>query len=123
MTDETVFGVQKNQIDKLRYYLTHKDVLKAKGHEIEVETALEIDHKVSKFLALEKSLMMKFGLLGSKWRFKLDHTLRKNMIDQFQSREFLRDEIMMTYKQSIGLEYNNFDESSMRKLSLELALP
>jgi hypothetical protein len=83
----------------------------------------EIDHKVSKFLANENSWITKLNFSNSNWKLKLDFTTRKNMIDQFQSKEFIKNESMLTKKQSIGLEYNDFNENTLKKLNIELGLP
>lgn len=75
------------------------------------------------FLSKERSYQVRLGPEGSKWRLKLENTRRKNAIDTFASREFLRDETMVTYKSSVGLSYNDMQEKQYRKLDLEVALP
>ena len=74
-------------------------------------------------MALERSYIMKLGPQGSKWRFKLESTRRKNAIDNFASREYLRDETMTTHKHAVGLQYLDMQQDSYRKLDLEIGLP
>lgn len=83
----------------------------------------EVDHKQSKFLAKEKSYILKLGPESSNWRFKLESTRRKNCIEHYSSREFLENESVHTYKQSLGLEYVKMTEQLYKKLDIEMALP
>eukprot|EP00347_Sterkiella_histriomuscorum_P010486 403376097 len=121
--DETIFGIQKNQMDQLRRYFTHSTTFLVNNHAFDTSFSYEYDIKQSKFIAKEKSFIFKIGPSGSNWKLKFDATQRKNLIDRFSSKEFLREEIMLSYKQSIGLEYLKFDQTSYRKLDIDLALP
>jgi hypothetical protein len=58
----------------------------------------EQDHKHSKFLTKEDSLILKVGPQDSYWRFKFENTRRKNIIDHYQSLHFLKHETMPTFK-------------------------
>ena len=84
---------------------------------------MEVDTKMSKFQADERSIIFKAGPLASKWRLKLETTRRKNAIDNFASREYLKDEIMPTHKHSVGLQYADMNESVYKKVDFEVALP
>ena len=53
----------------------------------------------------------------------MENTTRKNAIDTFASREYLRDETMTTYKRALGLQYIDMDEPSYKKVDLEVGLP
>lgn len=121
--DETVFGIQKNSLDQLRRYFTHSHKFFILNDSYDTEFSYEYDHKQSKFIAKEKSLIFKVGPSGSNWKLKFDGTQRKNLIDKYSSKEYLTEEIMLSYKQSIGAEYINFDKNSYRKLDIELAVP
>ena len=74
-------------------------------------------------MALERSYIMKVGPQGSKWRLKVETTRRKNAIDNFASREYLRDETMTTHKHALGLQYLDMKEDTYRKFDVELGLP
>lgn len=65
---------------------------------IDVDLSLETDHKQSKFITKENSIIFRVGPEESKWKLKLEGTQRKNLIDPHSSREYLRDETMTTYK-------------------------
>ena len=101
--DETVFGIQKNQLDQLRYYFTHSHKFYVLREALDVDLSYEIDHKQSKFISKENSLILRAGREGSKWKVKFEGTQRKNLIDPYSSREYLKNEIMLNYKQSVGL--------------------
>jgi hypothetical protein len=92
-------------------------------HHWDAELGFEVDTKQSKFLAQERSYTLKVGPQGSKWRFRLENTRRKNAIDNYASREYLRDETMPTYKHSLALSYANVQETVYNKAEVELALP
>ncbi|CDW88002.1 UNKNOWN [Stylonychia lemnae] len=121
--DETTFGIQKNSLDQLRRYFTHTHTFFVDNQSYDAELSYEYDHKQSKFISKEKSLIMKLGKSDSNWKLKLDTTHRKNLIDKFSSKEYLKDEIMLSEKQSIGLEFLKFDNDLYQKGSIELAIP
>ena len=41
---------------------------------------------------------MKIGPLGSNWRVKFDSTQRKNLIDTYSSKEYLKNDILLSHK-------------------------
>ncbi len=45
------------------------------------------------------------------------------MIDSFASHEYFKNEIMPTYKQSVGLQYAAMTENSYKKFDIDVALP
>lgn len=45
------------------------------------------------------------------------------MIDYHSSLEYLKNETMITNKQAIGLTYVDFNQSTYKKLDVEVALP
>lgn len=90
---------------------------------MDVDLSYEIDHKQAKFISKEKSLILKAGFEGSKWKLKFDGTQRKNLIDPYSSREYLKNETMLNYKQSVGVQYIDFSENEYKKLDVEVALP
>lgn len=83
----------------------------------------EIDSIQSKFLCHQNSFQFLFGPQSSKWRIKLEYAERKNKSDYYQSREFLKNEMLHTLKQSIGLQYIDMNESQYKKLDIDFALP
>lgn len=127
--DNTVFGVQKNQIDQLRYYFTHNHVFflpKTTFTESEpwdAEFQFDLDHKQSKFLSRERNVVLRLGPQASPWRLKFEGAMRKNITDYYASREFIKNETLISYKESLGLQYNSFTESTFKKFELEVALP
>ena len=66
---------------------------------------------------------MRLGPKASPWRLKLEGTRRKNITDYYASREYLQNETMITYKESVGLQYTKFTEDVYKKFDIELALP
>ncbi|TNV80343.1 hypothetical protein FGO68_gene16447 [Halteria grandinella] len=71
-----------------------------------------------------KRKIFKTGQKDSPFRLKFETTRRKNALDTFASREYLRDETMPTHKHSIGLQYAKIaEDQSYRKLDIECALP
>ena len=54
-------------------------------------------------MSREASYTLRAGEVGSPWRLRFENTFRKNMIDSFASHEYLKNEIMPTWKQAIGL--------------------
>jgi hypothetical protein len=71
----------------------------------EINYGFEYDHKESKFLSREKSHTLSIGPADSKWSVKFEHAARKNIIEKYSSREFIKNESLNTVKQSIGLQY------------------
>jgi hypothetical protein len=53
----------------------------------------------------------------------MESTKRKNAIDNFASKEYLRDETMTTHKHAIGLSYYDFTENNYNKVDFEVGLP
>ena len=45
------------------------------------------------------------------------------MIDSFASHQYLKDEIMPTWKQSVGVQYSGITENTYKKLDVEVAMP
>ena len=103
----TTFGIQKNQVDQLRKYFTHTQIFVIPNNheeiEYEAEFGYEVDTRQSKFMSNESSFTLRTGEVGSPWKLRFENTFRKNVIDSFASHEYLRDEIMPTYKQAVGL--------------------
>jgi hypothetical protein len=54
---------------------------------------------------------------------RFEGTKRKNRMDYYASREYLKEETMHNHKQSIGLEYTDLNETCFKKLDIELAVP
>lgn len=90
----------------------------------DAEISFEEETKQAKFMTKERSFIFKAGQKDSPFRLKLETTRRKNAIDSFASREYLRDETMPTYKHSVGVQYAKIGEDeSYRKVDVEYALP
>jgi len=47
----------------------------------DAELSYEYDHKQTKFISKEKSLILRLGKSDSNWKVKFDTTHRKNLID------------------------------------------
>lgn len=72
----------------------------------------------------ERSFIFKAGQKESPIRLKLETTRRKNAIDTFASREYLREEVMPTYKHSVGFQYAKIGEDeSYSKMDVECGIP
>ena len=66
--------------------------------DFEAEFGYEVDTRESKFKSREQSFTLRTGAVGSPWRLRFENTFRRNVIDSFASHEYLKDEIMPTYK-------------------------
>jgi hypothetical protein len=71
--------------------------------EYEAELGYEVDTRQAKFSSQEESYTLRMGEVGSPWKLRFENNFRKNYIDRFASHEYLRDEIMPSWKQSAGL--------------------
>ena len=67
--------------------------------------------------------MMTFGPLDSHWSVTFENTLRKNIIEKYSSREFIKNETMHTVKQSVALQHAVMNENTYKVFKLEVALP
>ena len=74
-------------------------------------------------MAQEESFTLRFGPQQSKWKVKLENTLRKNSLDSFASYDYLKDETMPTNKRSVGLQYSDMTEDTYKKMDIEFGLP
>jgi hypothetical protein len=91
--------------------------------EYDAELGYEVDTRQSKFISREASYTLRTGEVGSPWKLRFENTFRKNVIDSFASHKYLKDEIMPTWKQSVGVQYSGITENTYKKLDVEVAMP
>ena len=89
----------------------------------EVSYTYEIDTKSSKFESREHSHILELSSQNSPWGLKFENTIRKNLIDQDASKNFLLYESLPSLKYSTSLSFMEMTHNSMTRGSLELALP
>jgi hypothetical protein len=54
---------------------------------------------------------------------KFETSRRKNALDSYASREYLREETLTTHKHSIGILYAKIEELIYKKVELEIGFP
>ena len=72
-------------------------------------TSYEIDNKHLKYLSREHSFVFRAQQEQSPWSFQAESVLRKNLIDQYASRELIYSDNLPSVKHSVSLNYSNMD--------------
>ena len=121
--DFTQIGIKLNQYHEFREFISHKQILKFFNKEWIIDYTFEYDHKESKFLSRERSNVLSIGPSNSYWSVKFENTMRKNIIEKYSSRDFIRNESMHSLKQSVALQYAVMNETKYHTFATEFAYP
>mmetsp|Transcript_38249 Transcript_38249/g.36605 ORF Transcript_38249/g.36605 Transcript_38249/m.36605 type:complete len:138 (+) Transcript_38249:182-595(+) len=135
MTDQMKVGITFNQYHDIRQFLDYSYIFQFPSLHInrqalverpvdwEFNYNFEMDHKESKFLSRERAHVVTLGPRESSWSLKLESITRKNIIDKYSSREYIKNETLPTHKYSAALQYQYMSDSFYNIVSTELAFP
>jgi len=102
-------GITRNNFNQMHYWCTHSFPLlvgpKNNKRLWNTSVSYEVDNKHLKYLSRERSLIFRATPDNMPVSFKLESTFRKNLVDQYASREFILNDSLPSIKNAIGIDW------------------
>jgi len=130
--DLTTLGLNRTQSKQTRYFFTHERPFlivrkRSEGPDSHYPCnwalSYMIDTTQTKYEAREKSLSVELDTDLTPWKLRLERVHRRNVIDAFASKYFLTHEALPSLKESLSLEFSQFNHTHFNRFTSEFAYP